>query len=307
MNHYIQDNLGLKVWYDDQEGNTAGGRPGRDSSAVVRIRLRGGEPPLIPASRLTDLAGYANRRSTVQRTLASRHPELEFFRPGHPLVDELWSLSQWDERGKAFALWRRVNGLDEPSMIFRVCISSFPDLEVVRDTLDQQRWDSSSRASLLRLVNAWAALHRHDVFLDTDGRECSTLLVRLCTVPYDNRQDINLGGPRAHVLTELVGEADWKPLCQSVAEAGVEHFRRDRATVRRSTEAQGQADEYFETMAARIRNRRDRAQEEEEQAEVQLVSLQSVGALVRRIVAAPRLVIDAIGVYVLSERPVCPR
>ena len=120
LGSYLDDNLGLKV----QQTTAGGGRAG----TVMQFGLHRQSDPLIPASKLAPIGSFAGRVSTATRTLSSVEPSLEFLPPGHRLVEELRNLADWDERGQAFALWRRAPEVLDPIFVFRLGIRSFVDL-----------------------------------------------------------------------------------------------------------------------------------------------------------------------------------
>jgi ATP-dependent helicase HepA len=161
LGSYLDDNLGLKL----RRGNAGPGRVG----SVMQFGLHRYSDPLIPVTMLGPVGALAGRTSTVTRTLATADPVLDFLRPGHPLVEELRRLADWDERGQAFALWRKAPGVPTPVLVFRLGIQSFVDLGPVQQQIRDLGWDAVSSASLLRLIAGWFPPHYYRLFVDVDG------------------------------------------------------------------------------------------------------------------------------------------
>jgi ATP-dependent helicase HepA len=290
----MKDNMGLRVSSDVVPGK------GR----ILKFGLRM-SPPLVPTDLLLGIGNYAGEPATVNRTLSTQNLDFQFFRPGHPLVESLCALAEWDERGQAFAMWRQMRGISEPIFVFRLALRSVVEIDTVRDRLDEVGWDEVSRGSLLRLIESWQPQRFYEVFLDADGSPAEKRFMETCLPPYTAGHDINLGGQRAHVLVDLTGYAAWRELCELVARCAYTQVRNDPASLAANSEARRAAGEYFEIVLARLRER-GRLYVDDAAAVAKLIDEQILfRQLVDSVLAKPSVKIDSIGVYVLSERPVC--
>jgi ATP-dependent helicase HepA len=293
LRRYLEDNIQLRT---DVEAV-----PGRGS--IVRVGLRrNAVPPLVPAPLLRGIGNYAGRSTTARRALAIYDLGLEFLRPGHPLVEELRVLAEWDERGQAYALWRHAPGVVEPIFLFRFLARSFLHLDPVREHLNSHRWNDIARASLIRLLQIWRSPQFHRVLIDADGTEPDSHLADLCSLPFDSRKDKNLGGIHARTLTDLTGEAAWRTLCEKAAEQASSKIHCDSAFMLKTAQSRKAAKEHFEVMIARLQARADGLGEDAKSTARFVEEQANLGQLVDSILAEPAVQIDSVGVYVLCER-----
>ena len=86
---YWNDILGLRVSRD------------RQNAWVSTYSAHFRQLPLLPVERLLPFQGLVDQRSTVYRGTAVGHADLLFLRPGHPFVDHVRALSDWEDRGAA--------------------------------------------------------------------------------------------------------------------------------------------------------------------------------------------------------------
>lgn len=297
LRRYVKDNIGL-AWRDVVLGH----------HSIVQLGLRrNAAPPLVPLALLPGIGRHAGKSVTVRRTLATRDLDVQLLRPGHPLVEELRALAEWDERGQAFALWRRAAGIVEPILVFRLGVRSLVNLDQFRERLDTLGWDEVARGSLLRLIEYWRPPDFHEVYVDSEGASAEARLVEICSSPYDGRIDIGLAGERSQVLIELTGEAVWREQCELVADRATEQIRNNPAFQAGMTKARREASEHFEMVTARLQAR-SRRHCEDTKPILRLIEEQCLlRQLVDSILSKPSLRIDSIGVYVISESEVCAR
>jgi ATP-dependent helicase HepA len=296
LTQFVEGNLGLKAWKEDGVARTG---------TTLKFQRKGqDQQPLIPAEKLHALAMYAAEPGTANRSLAAKQTELNFYRPGEHLVDELRDLALWDERGQAFAMWRDAP-YSVPQFVFRCTIRSGAVLAPVEKSLLDLGWDELSRSSLIRMILGWLPTSECEVFLGVDGNTAPPELTDVCSRPYSNSKDINLSGKRAQVLVDLTGENAWPDLCARIAAAAKDTAHRRAEYQEQLEAARQQARDYFETGLARTRARArvdkwtDVAKAEKE--------ARLLADLVSRVLSCPRHKVDTIGVYVLSSEPVCSR
>jgi ATP-dependent helicase HepA len=295
LENYMKDNIGLRVSSDPV--------PGKGRTLQFRLRM---SPPLVPTDLLVGIGDYAGTPATVSRTLATQNLDFEFFRPGHPLVESLYAMAEWDERGQAFALWRQMPGIPEPVFVFRAALRTILEIDTIHDRLDEVGWDEVSRGSLLRLIESWQPQRFYEVFLDADGSPAEPRFMKACMPSYAAGHDINLGGKRAHVLVDLTGPSAWREMCESAARSAHRQVLSDPSFLTATSQARRAAGEYFEMVLARLRER-GRLRAEDATAVAKLIAEQDLlRQLVDSVLAKPCIKIDSIGVYVLSERPACP-
>jgi ATP-dependent helicase HepA len=236
---YVSRTLGLSLASDDGQRVALGARRfllTRNPSREI----------LLPAERLLPLADARNVRFTFNRKRATQESDIQLLRPGCQLLDWLRALADWDDRGRAFAMWRPVLEWKEPRIVIRVCVTA------TLDELPDHVLDTVGQAALKRLAGNWIGPWRGEWFFHPDGTLADEDLAAQCRPPYDRRTDQNLGGDRARLLPEVVGTADWPALCQRWAAAALETRPRPRAGSRAAAGGPGAS------MSARRAPRRGR-------------------------------------------------
>ncbi len=271
----------------------------RTSADRSTLAIINGDQAIVPAHLLGRFKGLAGSQATFKRGGALKEPSLDFLRPGHPLVDVFRTIASQDERGQAFAMARLAPGFSEPLLVFRFGIEVGLDIDAVAYESESLGLDDVGRAGLLRLANTWRPARLWEVWLTHDGSEAASASVKHCRRPYDkDKGDVNLGGSRAQVLAALVQPSSWRSVCGRVAHAAIDtvqvrgEFRAAVSAARRT------ASEHFEVLRSRSRARAAAGFGDSSSA----AELERVAALVDQLIAAPRLRIDVMGAYVLSEQ-----
>jgi ATP-dependent helicase HepA len=286
---YWNDILGLRVARDRQNGWV--------STYSARFR----QLPLLPVERLLPFRGLVEQPATVNRGTAVGHSDLLFLRPGHAFVDHVRTLSDWEDRGRAFAMWRRAPGFTIPRFIFRASVLSGLELPRLVEHLGQTDLDQPGRAALLRLVSGWFPSRLDEVFLDETGAEAEPELVRLCQERYSDADDINLSGRQARILPSLLGAPIWPRVCRESAGESLKAIKHSRAFAEDLHRAVDAAVEHFRTTLARLQVRSERATEMPAALDRAMLQEKVLQELVLELVANPLLRIDALGVYMLSD------
>jgi ATP-dependent helicase HepA len=209
--------------------------------------------PRIPWQRV--IKSSIDQPSTWRRTLAqtsSINPVL--LRPGCSFFNALERISNWDDRGTAYATWRVDPGIEETWVGFRWVWVLSPNL-----SFDTAVWKTQKRPDLRRRAESFLPILTIDLWTDSHGEPVNddALLARL-NRPYVKKPnnagiyDINLGSrPDALAeifdpvvlrdsLNELRGKAvedAWKreEVVEALANACAK-FDRDDALIRRSLE-----------------------------------------------------------------------
>jgi ATP-dependent helicase HepA len=137
----------------------------------LRWKTGGYEPDehtLMPAERWEPIAATLGRDAplTFQRDEALRRPDTELIHFGHPFLDAIVDYMRWEDRGQAFAMWRRLTR-DEiagshPFLRFDLIIDVDPaPLEGATPG-----WSDVQRAPLLRQAQGWLAPEYVTVYVD---------------------------------------------------------------------------------------------------------------------------------------------
>ena len=115
---------------------------------------------------------YLDRPGAFDRDVALRHEGTPLFRIGEVFVDAMADYVQWDDRGRAFALWRHEPGFDPREgaewIGFRFNYIVSADLKDAGRHLLEDGLPESAIRSLERRADALFQPFAEVVFLDTD-------------------------------------------------------------------------------------------------------------------------------------------
>ena len=287
---YLQRNLGLEERWDE-ETNSFMYRMKRDSN------------PLIPADKLESLASMFATKFTVHRSVVIEDLTLDFLRPGHPAVDGCRELIGWDDRGRAWAMWRGVPGVKTPKLIFRNFVRVSVDLRAVEKALAEVGWDSVRRGGLLRLVRGWFPEMSVEFWCDDVGNDPPTKVIEPCKKPYHFKADRNMGKERAEHLREKFGEVEWRKACQTAGKRAMQAVRKGTELSTAKEKALKEAKEHFAMLRARLAARAQAGIDSDVQAAAEVKLEETIAGLVNDILLSPSVVLDTVGVYILSDKP----
>jgi ATP-dependent helicase HepA len=290
---YLQRNLGLEERWDEETNS-------------LMFRMKRDTNPLIPADKLDALAGMFATKFSVHRTVVIEDLTLDFLRPGHPSVDGCRSLLEWDDRGRAWAMWRSAPGVKTPKVVFRALVRVAVDLRPVEQALADAGWDDIRRGGLLRLVRGWFPELLAEFWCDEIGNDPPSKTIEVCAKPYHYKLDRNLGKERAAQIRENFGDSEWQKYCQTAAKRALAAVKKlpDFATAR--ARAQASAEEHFAILRARLKARQDAGIDSATQSNAERKLSDTLATLVADILGAPVITLDTLGAYVLSEKPWWP-
>jgi len=275
----------------------------REVDNTIVFFLPRGESPRLPTERLGAIHGMLNRPVTTLRQVAVEAFEAEFLRPGHPAIAACESLLDWDDRGRAFVIWRPCPEFEIPRVVFRCLVRVSVDLRGIRETLEAQSWDAIERGGLLRLLTGWFADVREDVFLDADGAITTESIAAICRLPYEKPRDQSLGKERAAVVRAEFGAETWGAWCRTVAGACATVVGSGRTVTERREESLVAASRHFDLLRARLSARRSSGWESALAIDAELARQRGVEDLVLATLLHPTITLDSVGAYVLSSRP----
>ena len=290
---YLQKNLGLEERWDEETNS-------------FRFRMKRDSNPLIPADKLDSLASMFAVQFTVHRSVAIEDLSLHFLRPGHPAVDGCRGLLSWDDRGRAWAVWRHAPGVKQPKLIFRALVHAGVDLAAVEKALAAFEWDDIRRGSLLRLVRGWFPEFIAELWLDADGEPAPEKLIEHCRPPYHYKLDRNLGKERAQHVREKFGEKEWRKSCEGAAKKALAGVTKGEALTAAREKARQSAASHFALLRARLKARQQAGIDSAAQAKSEAKTLGDLEELVAGVLANPVIRLDTLGAYVLGEKPWWP-
>lgn len=272
------------------------GKPIAGTAPVFELRLDKDREVLLPAERISPILRHVKVPFTFGRQRATREPGIELLRPGHPLLDALRTVADWDDRGRSFALWRQVPDWHDSRLIARICVTATLDADVMIE--DTQQLDTVALASLRRLAATWFSTWRSEWFLQPDGNNATDEQIFYCQRPYQKKVDHNLGGDRAGALTSLINSVEWPAYCRRMAAGALERTRNEPALQKLLATAHAEAQNYFAQSQVRLRLRENHGLISSSSSELETLKL--LRDTVEVLLAKPVYQIDSIGVYVLS-------
>jgi ATP-dependent helicase HepA len=290
---YLQRNLGLEERWDEETNS-------------LIFKMKRDTNPLIPADKLDALAGMFATNFSVHRTVVIEELSLDFLRPGHPAVDGCRSLLEWDDRGRAWAMWRTAPGVKTPKVVFRALVRVGVDLRPVEKALAEVEWDNIRRGGLLRLVRGWFPDQVFEFWCDDVGNDPPAKTIEVCTRPYHYKMDRNLGKERAAQLREQFGEKEWQKFCQTASKRALAAMKKLPDYLAARDRAQKASLDHFAMMRARLKARQQAGIDSASQAKAESKLEETLGKLVDEMLESPVITLDTLGAYVLSEKPWWP-
>ncbi len=172
------------------------------------------------ANNNTDQFGTYNRR------IANQNSGTKLFRIGEGLIEALVSHINWDDRGKAFAVWRTDESWDATEgkewFGFRFNFVVETHLEAVKQVLTTHKLDNSQLKTLKRRVDALFPPMLETIFVDGRSNPMSLVedksLLNILQRPYKDRnsdraRDFNLAKERLGIIDAFVDPSQWKNFC----------------------------------------------------------------------------------------------
>ena len=250
---------------------------------------------LLPMDRLLPLSELTGVPYTFNRKRAVHDLDVQLLRPGAPLLDWLRELADWDDRGRAFALWRKVPDFNDPQIIIRTSIVA--ELNDEKSPIINEL-DAVGRASLRRLTANWFVSWHSEIFLRIDCSPATYEEIEFCRPRYDSKFDENLGGFRAAELLSILGYVRWPELCRKLAQTAIEQTQQHPDFLSRISQAKDDAQKWFLRRETRLSLRESQGIAKDVDSERRILSMMQNH--VKALLDYPQLKIDAIGVYILS-------
>lgn len=195
---------------------------------------------------------------TWRRRIAMRRPNVALLRPGMPLIDVLERFTRWDDRGSAFATWRRhANWTGEAWMGFRICLIAEPGRTEDNLLRPDPRQLAIARRAQHFLQPTYEMLH-----VEVSGKPVAdAALDAILNLPYFNERapgrpwlDVNLGS-RPEMFSNIIDPGLFAGICRSVRDTSVSTFLNSEAFRERSTKAVSAARADLDRRRARLARR----------------------------------------------------
>lgn len=247
-------------------------------------------------------------RTTFVRNTAVRPSGPRLMRLGHPFYDQVRAFSDWDDRGRAFALWRsrpELAGHDvDYAFRFDFVVEGDPDpaLRVILAGVEGE--EPAVRASLQRRLDGFLPPFIRTIWLDAQGDLIEDeARLGVLQAPYDKHAgDLNLRGHRFEAAERELGLSDWSEVCRRARLRGEELLRSSARFVsviaERSKTSRRSLDARVEVIRARAERSgasvSDRADAEREAA---------LAAALLEGIQAPVLRLESVGFICVAPSP----
>jgi ATP-dependent helicase HepA len=279
----------------------------RRADRSVQVRWHAHANVLLREDRYLEIAPLLLQPLEADRVEARRHPDHQFLRLGHPLLDKLRGFAEVDDRGRAFVMWRHEPQYrGPPVLIFRLDYVVEADGDILARALEEMQLPGDRRAEAERLADSFFPPRFEAFFLDEGVQLVGPGDPRRAWLErsYSKRAgDRSLAREKLAAIPSEIGLARWAAACAAVRAGAAALIPSDPGHQRACREAEAQVLEYF---ARRI-------------DQVRLVNRDGPADVLRALVAAeetlrdamqaavrqPAVRLDAAGVIVLAGRP-CP-
>lgn len=287
LRNYVEGHLGLKY------------SPCRDGSAFVFTRLPNRDV-LIPVEHLVEPAAVLTAPSTVYRDVVCNHLSLDFMRPGHPAISICKKMLEWDDRGRAYALWRLFPKNEEPLIVVRAILKVSPDYNLAEQLQIDSKKHALSVHGIERRIAGWFPSQLIDVCIMPDGSIASEAVSAICCQPYDKCMDRNLGSKRVTTLIEKFGSETWEKIVRRAAQVAIS-FAASHSSISTLREfALNAAKCFFDDVSERLNAQRASGIMSNVEVDRERDNLQQVRTAIMSSISNLHVELDSLGAYVLS-------
>ncbi|WP_200892328.1 protein DpdE [Aliterella atlantica] len=270
---------------------------------------------LIPAGDLIDrFAPHAKQQGTYDRRLANRYCGVNLYRIGEGLTDTLTSYLHWDDRGKAFAMWRQDESWDTNEggewIGFQFDYLVEADLTKVEQVIEAANVKFNQKA-LKRRSDALFPPILETIFLDVHlERVEDENLLKILQRPYVGKKhqirDYNLAKNRLSILDQFIEPSQWANVCHQARNIS-ETLLRDRSSFIEL--CQQQSDRAAKKLAYRLHQQKLRLNQLSQPKSTNELKLEiALNQALLAGIRVPCLKPDSVGFIILSGRtPVQPQ
>ncbi|MEA5512936.1 helicase, partial [Nodularia sp. UHCC 0506] len=220
----------------------------------------------------------------------------------------------WDDRGKAFAVWRTdeswnaTEGKEWFGFRFNFVVETH--LEAVKQVLTTHKLDNSQLKTLKRRVDALFPPMLETIFVDGRTNPMSLVedksLLNILQRPYKDRsservRDFNLAKERLGIIDNFVDISDWKSFCNQARSRSGELLLNNPKFIKMHEQYAQVAEQNLNKKVAQLKLRLKRQNEDSALAEeLQIESALSTAILDG--IHRPQIRLDSVGFIVVSGR-----
>jgi ATP-dependent helicase HepA len=224
-----------------------------------------GATTLVPYDfLLSHLGAHIGRKGTYRRTVAAQTPGVTLYRVGEAFIDTMARYVEWDDRGRASAIWRYEPNWSpregEEWTGFRFHYVASADTEPAQDVLRRSRLRGVAPEALRRRADALLPPSFETVWVGSDGSEVTdkrllSVLSRPYRHPRDYGSDYNLHKHRIEMLDQVVDRGVWPRVCGDARPKSEALLRHDPSFQAQCAAQASRAERRFEHRMDQLRLR----------------------------------------------------
>lgn len=260
---------------------------------------------------------------TFRRQVAVTHPAVKLVRPGMPLVDRQQEYLSWDDRGTAFATWRRILAWKRGSVRnwrgFRLSFLVEADVAAAEQQLssrgdkfgvDRLSQEEVARAlpNVRRRADALFPPSVSVIHLGADDLRIvdDPALLETLELPYsdprlgEQYRDYNIGR-NTETLSAVIDLDEFQDLCRDVRSQAEAALRAEAAFATRVANAAKEAERLIGDQNARLRRRHSAVLAETGADDASLRREIAVNEVLFACARKPRIHLDSIGFIILTN------
>jgi ATP-dependent helicase HepA len=246
-------------------------------------------------------------RSVAVNSRADTGTAASMLRVGHPFLDGLRDYFEWDDRGRAYAIWRQSDqwqmlGQDN-RLYFR--FEFVLQADVSADDIE----DVGMRAALQRRADATFPPRFETVVTDRDGTPITNgrlkeLVTERPKRVEDGGTDVNVKDDRLPLLDRFIDRLDWPDYCQRSRDRAEEALRASDEVVRRRDDALQRAETDSRDRIERLRLRTvgSGTGRQRDDYEKRIREERRIADVLRRGIETPSVRLDSVGAVILSGK-----
>ena len=279
----------------------------RSSLSIEECTYSVRDNTLIPSDKLSEVRTILNSSGTYNRHIAVTHPEIVLYRIGESFIDWLYKYLLWDDRGKAFAIWRCDPFWDDRDgaewVGFRFDYIVEADTRRANKILAEKGIPKSEKKALLRQADAFLPPFMITLFVNGSLKEeTSEQVLPILRRPFrrPTQDDINLSKERLAIIDEIVSADNWTNFCHSARLTSEEILKGMPIYAEKCQDGSEKAQAVFGVRLAQLRLRFEMENVEEHRGDIEIEE-QLCEALLEGF-KNPKITLDAVGFIVISGR-----
>jgi ATP-dependent helicase HepA len=271
-------------------------------------RYQANERTLIPVDNLkNNFANVLEGFGTFNRSIANQQPGFKLYRVGEKLMESLSSYMNWDDRGKAFAMWRfdeNWNSTEGEEWY------GFRFNYVVETNIVNYQGKISPKI-LQRRVDGLFAPFVKSIFIDARYEPMSIVedkkLLNILQFPYkksNQLQDYNLAKNRLHLIDDFITPSRWQEICDRARQTSLDLLTQQADFSKLCGKISHDAEQTLGRRIEQLRLRLNRFKEQEKNShgglEQELNDEIELSKMIIGGISQPSIRLDSVGFIVVS-------